>query len=83
MIPSAEQDRRNDVGTKIILAVYSSVIAILLGLFINAAWHVASEGRSKAEALESRVSKLEVYYISVGEDLREIKDLLKRKIPLN
>jgi len=79
MTPTAEE-RRNDVGTKLILAVYSSVIAILLGLFVNAAWSVASDGRSKAESLESRVSKLEVYYISVGDDLKEIKGLLKRGI---
>lgn len=80
MTPTGENDRRNDLGTKLILAIYSSVVAILLGLFVNAAWGVASEGRAKAELLESRVSKLEVYYLSVGEDLKEIKGLLKRGI---
>jgi len=88
MVTSSENDRRNDIGTKIILACYSSVVALLLALFINAAWGVAKEGSSKAEllsertnSLEQRVSKLEVYYISFNEDFKEIKGLLKRYAP--
>ena len=83
-----DNDRRNDIGTKIILAIYSSVVAILLGLFVHAAWSSAEQGNIKAETaiaqqslINERIAKLEVYYISYGDDLREIKNLLKRQAP--
>lgn len=78
-------DRRNDVGTKIILAVYSSVVAVILGLFVNAAWAVASKGEIKAELaldksadLEAKYQKLDAYFMAVQDDLKEIKQLLRR-----
>lgn len=83
-----DEDRRNDVGTKIILAVYSSVVAILLGLFVHAAWGQAKTGEIKAQTaldnqgkIEERLARLETYYVSFNDDLREIKNLLKRQAP--
>lgn len=80
-------ERRNDIGTKVVLAIYSAGMAAVLGLFIHAAWAGASRGEEKADRamveisdMKERVSKLEVYFINYSQDITEIKQLLKRGI---
>lgn len=81
-------ERRNDIGTKIVLAIYSAGVTILVGLFVHAAWASAQKGEEKADKamieisdMKERVSKLEVYFIAYSQDIGEIKQLLKRGTP--
>jgi len=74
-------DRRDDVGYKTTVSVLASVVAILLGLFVNAAWNTAYDGNKKADALAITVQRLEARYESIQDDLTEIKGLLKRTTP--
>lgn len=76
-------DRREDIGNKIIVGVLIGVIMLFLGLFINAAWATASEGKNKAFEIGERMTAMEGRFNSFQSDLVEIKDLLKRQIPKN
>ena len=75
------EDRRNDLGNKIIVGVFIGVISLLLSLFINAAWTTANEGKNTANEVQKDVSYLKARLDNIQGDLIEIKDLLKRKIP--
>lgn len=73
-------DRRDDVGTKIVTGVLISVIAYASVSFISAAWAVAYDGKKKADSLGERMIAMEVRFSSFQSDLAEIKDLLKRSV---
>ena len=74
------EDRRNDIGTKVVLAIYSAGMAAVIGLFVHAAWATASKGETKADNailittdLKERVTRLETYYINQKEILERIE----------
>ena len=71
------EERRKDIGSK----VKDGIILSMLTSFIITAWCVATAGRDKALALEVRVAGIESCMTSIKEDLKEIKDLLKRSTP--
>jgi hypothetical protein len=75
------EDRRNDIGLKVVVGLMSSVILIFIGLFVNAAWATAHDGSIKASDAQMRVAVLEAQFTSFRSDLTEIKDLLRRGIP--
>ena len=74
-------DRRDDVGQKVTMGVMSSIVVLLVSLFINAAWSTANEGKNKAFEIGERMTAMESKFFSIQSDLVEIKDLLKRRIP--
>lgn len=75
------EERRNDVGSKITTSVYTGVITIILGLFINATWSTAKEGVELGNKAIVEITDVKSKYQAIHDDLIEIKDLLKRKIP--
>lgn len=75
------QDRRDDLGGKIIVGILSSFVLLFAGMFINASWITANEGKNKAYEVAERTTAMESNFKSLQSDLSEIKDLLRRKIP--
>jgi len=75
------QERRNDLGMKIVISVFSGIIMLLISLFVNAVWVTANEGKNKAFEIGERVTAIEAKFSSISQDLTEIKDLLRRKVP--
>lgn len=80
------EDRRNDIGYKTTITVFGSALAIILGLFVNAAWTTANEGKNigyevKADLGSTRADFL-AKYEAIKDDLQEIKLILKRTTPL-
>lgn len=75
------EERRNDVGSKVVIGMMSSVMLVFVAMFINAAWATAHEGSKSATDAQLRVAVLEAQFLSFKSDLNEIKDLLKRDVP--
>jgi len=82
------QERRNDVGHKVTITVLSSVLALVLSLFVHAVWGSSTEARKIGERNTKEISdmRIEQAYIracfdAVRSDIEEIKTLLKRRIP--
>lgn len=73
------EDRRNDIGYKATLTVFTGVVAILLGLFIHSAWATANEGIVKASANEVKLAGIEQCLINMSENVKDIKQILKEK----
>jgi len=44
-------------------------------------WVTANEGKNKAFEIGERVTAIEAKFSSISQDLTEIKDLLRRKVP--
>lgn len=74
-------DRRDDIGSKVLLSTMTGILMLLVTMFINAAWSTANEGKNKAFEIGERMTSMEGKFFSIQGDLSEIKDLLKRKIP--
>lgn len=75
------QDRRDDIGAKVVVGVLTSFVLLFAGMFINASWVTANEGKNKAYEIAERTTAMEANFKSFQSDLSEIKDLLKRRIP--
>ena len=75
------EERRNDIGFKATLTIFTSVIAILLGLFVNVVWNTANEGTALGYRNEAKVIRVEARLDAIQNDLQEIKTLLRRNIP--
>lgn len=69
MSETRPKERRNDIGVKIGL--------ILAGILFTAAWNSANAGAEKATINSERIAVVETYMITMSEDVREIKDILK------
>lgn len=74
-------DRRTDVGGKITVTILVSLVMLFAGMFMNAAWVTANEGKNKANDVAERMTAMEARFNSFQSDLVEIKDLLRRSIP--
>ena len=85
-------DRRNDIGSKIIIGVINGTVMLILGLFVHAAWTTANDGKNIGYEVKSDLSAVKVdlsgkfELLSEAlkvqkEDLNEIKFLLRREIP--
>ena len=74
-------ERREDVGSKVIVGTLSSILLLLVTLFINSAWSLANEGKNKAFEVSERVTAIESKFLAIQLDLNEIKGLLRRGIP--
>lgn len=61
--------------------VLVGVIMLFLGLFMQAAWSTASEGKTKAYEVGERMTAMEARFNSFQSDLSEIKNLLRRAVP--
>lgn len=75
------QERREDIGLKVVMGIFSGVVMLLLSIFINAVWITANEGRNKAFEIGERVTAIESRFGGIQDDIKEIKELLKRKVP--
>lgn len=73
-------DRRNDVGAKVTISVLSSVLVLVLSLFVHAAWNVGEAARTIGLRNTERIVRVEACFEAVHADLREIKELLKRRV---
>lgn len=67
----APDERRNDVGYKATFTMLMSVVSILLGLFIHAAWSTASDGNDRSCRNEVKIATIE-------ECVRNLKDSLSK-----
>lgn len=83
---SQTPERRNDIGLKQLFGIFGSVIVVLLGLFVHAAWSTAAEGSRKADMAISKTAENQVHIATIEECLRnmndnvsEIKDILKTR----
>ena len=76
------EERRNDIGYKTTFTMLTSALAILLGLFVHAAWSTANEGQKIGHLHETRITRVESKFDAISNDLNEIKLLLKRNIPI-
>lgn len=74
-------ERRNDVGGKVAITILTGMVMLMFGLFVNATWTTASEGKNKAFEIGERMTAMEARFASFQGDLSEIKELLKRRIP--
>lgn len=81
-------DRRTDVGYKATVGVLTSVIVLLLGIFLNSINSAATEAKNqvidqgkKVTEHDVKLAKFEECMVQVKDDLKEIKDLLKRSSP--
>ena len=78
-------DRRNDLGMKVMISVFTSTLAIVLGLFTQATWTVANDGRNIGNEVRAELqgvkADVEAKYQYISSDLAEIKYLLKRTVP--
>lgn len=74
-------ERRDDVGMKVIVSIFISIIMLFVGLFVNTAWMTANEGKNKAYEVAERVVAIEARFSSIQSDLTEIKNLLRRRVP--
>ena len=75
------EDRRNDIGNKVIISVLAGVILLLITFFVNSTWVTANEGKNTANEVKTDVVYLKARFDNFYEDFSEIKELLKRKIP--
>jgi hypothetical protein len=74
------EERRNDIGYKTTITVFAGVVAVLIGLFIHAAWSTASVGYDKAARNEVKIASIEQSIINIGENIKDIKDILKKNL---
>ncbi len=74
-------ERREDIGGKVIVGVLIALVGFACISFIGASWSTANAGNIKADNLDRRMTILEVEFRSIGSDVKEIKDLLKRGLP--
>ena len=79
-----ENNRRNDVGSKIIIGILISTVTILLGIFLSTSMKSAEMSRAQANEAKvmayenkEKISILNTQYIAIRQDLQEIKSLLK------
>lgn len=77
----AGMERREDVGGKVTLSIMGGLLIFALTSFIGVAWTTANEGKNKAFEIGERVIVIEAKFSAIQDDLSEIKELLKRKIP--
>lgn len=69
----AEPNRRNDVGSKVLISVVAFLIITVIGFSIG----VANKADSKVNNLDSRVTTVEVTQKFIREDVKEIKSDVK------
>lgn len=74
-------ERHDDIGSKVMISVVGGITMLLITLFVNTAWSTANEGKNKAFEVSERLTSMEARFSSFQNDLAEIKDLLKRRIP--
>ena len=75
------EDRRNDLGGKIIAGALVGIIGLFIALFVNSSWITANEGKNIGIVNTKEISTLQAQFISIQADLTEIKELLRRKVP--
>ena len=76
-------ERRNDVGMKTTVGGLMSVCLMFIGLFVNAAWITANEGKNIAVSVQKDTEYMKARFDNMQSDMSEIKMLLKRAIPNN
>ena len=76
-----DKDRREDIGSKVMIGLILGGFGTVVGLFFNATWLTANEGRTKADNAIVRVTSVEAKIDGMADDLKEIKALLRRGIP--
>lgn len=74
-------ERRDDIGGKVLVAIMSGTIMLLITVFVNAAWTTANQGLTKSNEVSERVTALEARFGGFQSDLKDIKDILNRKFP--
>ena len=74
-------ERRNDIGYKSTITILIGVTSIILSLFVSSTFSVANEGKNMSIENAKKITNLEANLIYMHDDLVEIKELLKRRIP--
>jgi len=74
-------ERRDDVGGKVLVGVLIGIILFIFTFFINATFTIANEGKTKAFEVGERLTSMEAKFTAIQGDLSEIKMLLQRRIP--
>lgn len=74
-------ERRDDIGGKVLVAIMSGTIMLLITVFVNAAWTTANQGLTKSNEVSERVTSLETGFVGFKSDIKDIKDILTRKFP--
>ena len=74
-------ERRQDIGYKVTITVLVGVVSVILSLFINSTFSMANDGRNLGIENSKNITHLQASLIAMHDDLTEIKELLKRKVP--
>lgn len=74
-------DRRVDIGQKIFSGCAVLAITGICGLFLNNVMAQAKDGIKKATKNEIAIVKISGTMDAIKDDIKEIKDLLKEKLP--
>lgn len=75
-----EKERRDDLGQKILLGLIVGGFGTIVGFFTNIVWLEAHEGVVKGNQALIATAQLTERYEHISSDLKEIKDLLRRRV---
>lgn len=73
-------ERRDDIGSKILVGLVLGGFGTVIGFFVNIVWGEAHDARLDASQARKETAVLGSQYIAIASDLAEIKELLKRRI---
>lgn len=75
------EQRRNDLGSKIMIGMILGCVGTILGLFVNVMYGQATEGVRLGHKNEVQIATMQSAVFSISNDLKEIKELLRRRVP--
>jgi hypothetical protein len=75
-------DRRKDVGMKIMVGIFIGLVGLLSTLFVNAAWVTANDGKRMGEENSKNIAVINANYENFSRSIidikLDIKEILRR-----
>ena len=66
-------DRRKDIGIKVMIGIFLGLVGLLSTLFVNAAWVTANDGRRMGEENSKNIAVIIANYNNLSNSIIDIK----------
>ena len=66
-------ERRKDIGMKVMIGIFLGLVGLLSTLFVNAAWVTANDGRRMGEENSKNIAVIIANYNNLSNSIIDIK----------